>query len=769
MTKKDQNPSVELSVVINQLKLELVKNQNVDYLTIKLIKCLVNIKKIDEAESECFNYLNTKNLSNEKIKLLYVKILVIKGKLEDAIDFLEKELSKGINDKMISILSHCFMEQSKKVYTEENKQNFTATIRGRVDSYAHQVGNLTNYVNGAGPTDFIHDNVNLLCATKARILFTQKNKPREVMTIPRDQKIIEFKYQVKEVACGLRFFMVLDVQGRVFTWGDESSCNIGYPVTALKFKHISAGFEHCAAISQDNQLYTWGRGSFGKLGLGTSNGDSEYKTPTLVVALCRDSVKKVSCFGMNTSIITDDGKLFVCGRNHRGQLGIENAQYPETNPISVKKGAKRAKPTIFTSASVLKQDILSLFNQVKFSNLHLHFKGQTLHLHTVILACNDTLNDFFEKEIVQQKSSILNFELNDFLINVHFLTRSGIFKISESKIHIDEIYPSLTDEDVSQFFRSFYSNEPLVTPNNVVKTLFTIFNLEVDHQVSEYHFKSHFNSNNKQSDFKIKTQDGKVIHCHKSIMSVRSPYFKNLLNSNFKETTNGEISVDLPCHVALPLYRYMYTDRFSLPVECTGDDLLSLLDATNLYEVKRLHNAMEKLISVSLDLDNAIPLMKYAHDRNANQLVDYIADFIATNKDMYGNQQDIQNLPKELYNKVQSCSDFVVVSVVGGQYTPIHVLQGIKFFDIAQGEKLTLALDENNLVHQLGRGSSINFKDNTPARVVVLPKSSQIASISAGSSHCIVVTEEGKFYGWGAGFLGQLGDKRTFLLENQLN
>lgn len=46
--------------------------------------------------------------------------------------------------------------------------------------------------------------------------------------------------------------------------------------------HISCGSTYSAAITQNGELFTWGKGNYGRLGHGSS--DDHYK-PTLVSAL----------------------------------------------------------------------------------------------------------------------------------------------------------------------------------------------------------------------------------------------------------------------------------------------------------------------------------------------------------------------------------------------------------------------------------------------------------------------------------------------------
>ena len=53
---------------------------------------------------------------------------------------------------------------------------------------------------------------------------------------------------------------------------------------------IACGSSHSAAIADNKELYTWGLGSFGRLGHGDEN--SQHK-PKLVSDLCRNSYSNI--------------------------------------------------------------------------------------------------------------------------------------------------------------------------------------------------------------------------------------------------------------------------------------------------------------------------------------------------------------------------------------------------------------------------------------------------------------------------------------------
>ncbi|XP_056906956.1 secretion-regulating guanine nucleotide exchange factor isoform X1 [Takifugu flavidus] len=68
-------------------------------------------------------------------------------------------------------------------------------------------------------------------------------------------------------------------------------------------------------------LQSWGANSYGQLGHG---GVEDRPVPGLcdAAALKDKAVRVVTGGGGHTAVITEDGEVFVCGQNHRGQLGL---------------------------------------------------------------------------------------------------------------------------------------------------------------------------------------------------------------------------------------------------------------------------------------------------------------------------------------------------------------------------------------------------------------------------------------------------------------
>lgn len=136
---------------------------------------------------------------------------------------------------------------------------------------------------------------------------------------------IEVMADIKEVACGEGFVLVLKKDGTIWSFGEDKSGSLGLgdvkkqlTPTQIgideKISKIDCGVNTCAAIAQDGDLYMWGN-NYGKYGDGTSNSSN---TPKKVY----ENVDKISIGSDHTGIIKKD-KLLLSGKNAHGSL------YPE--------------------------------------------------------------------------------------------------------------------------------------------------------------------------------------------------------------------------------------------------------------------------------------------------------------------------------------------------------------------------------------------------------------------------------------------------------
>lgn len=104
------------------------------------------------------------------------------------------------------------------------------------------------------------------------------------------------------------------------TLGDSmSSMPCPSPATA-KWKAATCAFDHCCAVSDDGNVFSWGSNTFGQLGHGNKVG---IDAPTMVSSDSFHGARVISVTGSgwHTACVTQEGTLFTWGRGTFGQLG----------------------------------------------------------------------------------------------------------------------------------------------------------------------------------------------------------------------------------------------------------------------------------------------------------------------------------------------------------------------------------------------------------------------------------------------------------------
>ncbi|KZV19038.1 hypothetical protein F511_08466 [Dorcoceras hygrometricum] len=132
--------------------------------------------------------------------------------------------------------------------------------------------------------------------------------------------------QIKQIACGDSHCLAVTMEGELHSWGRNQNGQLGLgntedslvprKVEAFQGKAIkmfAAGAEHTVAVTEDGELYGWGWGRYGNLGLG-DRGDR--LVPGIVSAVV------ISGGWRHTMAVTSDGKLYGWSWNKFGQLGV---------------------------------------------------------------------------------------------------------------------------------------------------------------------------------------------------------------------------------------------------------------------------------------------------------------------------------------------------------------------------------------------------------------------------------------------------------------
>uniref|UniRef100_A0A8C7TLL1 HECT domain-containing protein n=1 Tax=Oncorhynchus mykiss TaxID=8022 RepID=A0A8C7TLL1_ONCMY len=140
---------------------------------------------------------------------------------------------------------------------------------------------------------------------------------------------------MQHVSCDISYVQILfylPLDGKVFTWGQNSSGQLGLgegepstlspqPVKSLSgipLAQITAGGDHSFALSLSGAVFGWGKNSAGQLGLRDT---IDRAAPAPVDCLNLKKTVAVSCGGEHTAVLTKGGLVFTFGSGRYGQLG----------------------------------------------------------------------------------------------------------------------------------------------------------------------------------------------------------------------------------------------------------------------------------------------------------------------------------------------------------------------------------------------------------------------------------------------------------------
>jgi len=157
--------------------------------------------------------------------------------------------------------------------------------------------------------------------------------------------------EVVTVAAAKHQSVVLDVQGRVFTWGHGRGGRLGHgdehpqmfprlvsALVGLRVVKVAAAENHTVCVTDQGLVFSWGSDRFGQLGLGNGAGSSSAAAatggqgqgqgstrlvPRRIEALRRCLVADVSAGATHTVAVTREGEVYTWGGNKSGQLGYE--------------------------------------------------------------------------------------------------------------------------------------------------------------------------------------------------------------------------------------------------------------------------------------------------------------------------------------------------------------------------------------------------------------------------------------------------------------
>ncbi len=110
--------------------------------------------------------------------------------------------------------------------------------------------------------------------------------------------------------------------GRLGIGGTDSVCT---PTLLESIQHVvirkvavNSGGKHCLALSTEGDVFSWGEGDDGKLG---HDNKHSVDRPRVVEALRGKDIVDISCGGAHSAAITSTGELYTWGKGRYGRLG----------------------------------------------------------------------------------------------------------------------------------------------------------------------------------------------------------------------------------------------------------------------------------------------------------------------------------------------------------------------------------------------------------------------------------------------------------------
>ncbi|KAJ3188323.1 hypothetical protein HDU85_005474 [Gaertneriomyces sp. JEL0708] len=157
--------------------------------------------------------------------------------------------------------------------------------------------------------------------------------------IPADASHIRgtrFPVRVRDFAVTMNQGCAIDMDGNMMRWACSAHSSlfsdltiVPLPSRKVTFRCIVGGQTHFLAISDADELFTWGiNGLHGQLGHGHAD-PSPPNEPTVVQALEGVRVTSIAAGLLHSAVTTEDGVVYTFGSSANAQLGYING--PSTN------------------------------------------------------------------------------------------------------------------------------------------------------------------------------------------------------------------------------------------------------------------------------------------------------------------------------------------------------------------------------------------------------------------------------------------------------
>lgn len=146
---------------------------------------------------------------------------------------------------------------------------------------------------------------------------------------PQHVKTLE-GHEVTMVSCGLYHTIICTASGELLSCGknDYGQLGLGHsrqvkvptlaPLPSEMICFVACGYYHSIAISTSGRTFSFGRNDYGQLGIGSK---IHQNVPSVVALSANTRMTRGACGCYHTVLLSEQGQVFVFGRNNKGQLG----------------------------------------------------------------------------------------------------------------------------------------------------------------------------------------------------------------------------------------------------------------------------------------------------------------------------------------------------------------------------------------------------------------------------------------------------------------
>ena len=144
--------------------------------------------------------------------------------------------------------------------------------------------------------------------------------------------------KINMISCGGYFTVCVDDEGFIWSFGGNDWGQLGtgnttqfnsVPQKILDIPpvvSVSCGLHHTLIITNDDNLWSWGRNGYGQLCHGNMEGRSIPQKTSF------SNISKISAGSYHSLFQNNKGEIFACGNNKHGQCGLGHFNDPQITP-----------------------------------------------------------------------------------------------------------------------------------------------------------------------------------------------------------------------------------------------------------------------------------------------------------------------------------------------------------------------------------------------------------------------------------------------------